>query len=86
MHPGVPAQLRTLPLRPLQACFPYAAAVLKESMRIYPPSITLMREAPGSGPWQLGGYAVPPGTALQVQDGAEPANYRLGGQLRRCHC
>lgn len=49
-----------------QAHFPYASAVLKESMRLYPPSITLMREAPASGPWQLGSYDVPAGTALQV--------------------
>lgn len=61
---GRPCSMPFYPAK--QVHFPYAAAVLKESMRLYAPSITLMREAPASGAWQLGGYDVPPGTALQV--------------------
>jgi len=48
----------------LQAGFPYIQAALRESFRIYPPSVTLLRETEGA--WQLGGYHLPAGTPLQV--------------------
>lgn len=52
--------------------FPYTEAVFKEAMRVYPPSVMAMRQSPAT-PWSLGGYELPPGTALQVR-----------GRIRRC--
>jgi len=85
-HPPSPASTRPSAAGK-QAHFPYAAAVLKESMRLYAPSITLMREAPARSEWQLGGYEVPPGTALQVgwwRVGVCKLQLQVAGRLHCC--
>lgn len=49
----------------LDSAFSYAAAVLQEALRLYPPASQAVRESkPGMA---LGGLQVPPGTALQVR-------------------
>lgn len=55
---------RTPTAEDMQASLPYALAVVRESLRVYPPSVTALRET--ATPWQLGGYRLPAGTAMQV--------------------
>lgn len=44
--------------------FPYAAACFQESLRLYPPAATAVREAKDG--IQLGGLSIPGDAALQV--------------------
>lgn len=49
---------------------PYAQAVVKEALRLYPPGSTAVREAPQG--WSLGGLSVPALTAVQVGGSHSP--------------
>lgn len=49
------------------ASFPYAAAVINEALRLYPPAGTIVREAPEG--MELGGLRIPRDAALQVGGG-----------------
>ncbi|KAL4438672.1 hypothetical protein ABPG77_006276 [Micractinium sp. CCAP 211/92] len=55
---------RTPTAEDVQASLPYALAVVRESLRVFPPSVTALRET--AGPWQLGDYKLPASTAMQV--------------------
>ena len=82
-HLFVPAAA-SLPLpRSSQTSFPYTTACMTESMRIYPPSVVALRQAPA--PMRLGGYALPAGTALQASPGRAVGLATVGrGTALRC--
>jgi len=44
---------------------PYTCAVVSEALRLYPPGASTLREVGGS-PLELGGYLLPPGTAVST--------------------
>lgn len=66
--------------------FPYAAACFQESLRLYPPAATAVREAKDG--IQLGGLSIPGDAALQV-GGGQPVSRRCAAgcaQLTSAAC